>query len=55
MVSTKTISFHKKHSMHYFEISAMKQGQFEISSLSLAPQMFGNENRSFIVSPTIQT
>ena len=52
-VPVKRVTFHKKNNMRYFEISAKNQYHFELPFLSLARQLYGDQNLYFTVTPVL--
>ncbi|OMH83218.1 GTP-binding nuclear protein GSP2/CNR2 [Zancudomyces culisetae] len=53
-VKAKTITFHRKKNLQYYDISAKSNYNFEKPFLWLARKLVGNPNLEFVASPALQ-
>lgn len=53
-VKAKTITFHRKKNLQYFEISAKANYNFEKPFLWLAKKLSGDNNLSFVEAPAMR-
>jgi len=53
-VKPKTITFHRKKNLQYYDISARSNYNFEKPFLYLARKLVGNQSLSFIEAPALQ-
>ena len=52
-LKAKSITFHRKNNMQYYDISARSNYNFEKPFLWLAKKLAGNENIHFVCTPTM--
>ena len=52
-VKAKTITFHRKKSLQYYELSAKSNYNFEKPFLWIARKLIGNANLTFVQSPAL--
>ncbi|CAG8832484.1 34148_t:CDS:2, partial [Gigaspora margarita] len=52
-VKAKTITFHRKKNLQYYDISAKSNYNFEKPFLWLARKLIGNPNLEFVASPAL--
>jgi len=52
-VKAKTITFHRKKNLQYFDISAKSNYNFEKPFLWLARKLAGNQSLEFVASPAL--
>lgn len=52
-VKAKTITFHRKKSLQYYELSAKSNYNFEKPFLWIARKLIGNSNLTFVESPAL--
>lgn len=52
-VKAKSITFHRKKSLQYYELSAKSNYNFEKPFLWIARKLIGNSNLSFVESPAL--
>src|SRR5436190_17568340 len=52
-VKAKTITFHRKKNLQYFDISAKSNYNFEKPFLWLARKLVGNQSLEFVASPAL--
>jgi hypothetical protein len=53
ILRAKSIKFHRKHNLKYYDISARSNLNFEKPFLWLARRLTGNDNLEFVCTPTI--
>ncbi|KAL5109577.1 GTP-binding nuclear protein Ran [Taenia crassiceps] len=53
-VKAKTITFHRKKNLQYYDISAKSNYNFEKPFLWLARKLFGDPNLEFVAMPALQ-